>query len=289
MSDNLRGAAWILVSGVAATCMMLAVRGASGDVHPFQIAFCRFLVGFLLVLPVIVSAGGEAIATSRLPLHVLRGVVGIVSIVLSFYAMALLPLVTAAVLFFTSPLFVTLLAIPMLGEPLDWRRVMATVFGFLGTAVVLGFDPDGFRPAMLLALGAAMLLAVSLILGKRLAVTERPRTILFYFMAVTVIGSAAPAAYVWENPDGHELQLLVLVGLFATARAYCDIRGFAVADATFVAPFSYFRIVLVGVAGYLVFAEVPTGSALVGAGIIVMSTLYLAEREARRGRAGAQV
>lgn len=289
MSDNLRGAAWILASGIAATCMMLAVRGASGEVHPFQIAFYRFLVGFCLVLPVIVSSGGDALVTRRLPLHVLRGIIGIVSIVMSFYAMALLPLVTAAVLFFTSPLFVTLLARPMLGEPLDWRRVVATVFGFVGTAVVLGFDPGGFRPAMLLALGAAMLLAVTLILGKTLATTERPRTILFYFMAVTVLGSAVPAAHVWDWPDSRELVLLVLVGLFATARAYCDIRGFAVADATFVAPFSYFRIVLVGIAGYLVFSEVPTGSALLGAGVIVASTLYLAEREARRGRIGVQV
>lgn len=289
MSDNLRGAAWILASGVAATCMMLAVRGASGAVHPFQIAFCRFLVGFLLVLPIILSAGREAMVTARLPLHVLRGTVGIVSIVMSFYAMALLPLVTAAVLFFTSPLFVTLLAIPMLREPMDVRRVGATLCGFLGTAVVLGFDPEGFRPAMLLALGAAMLLAVSLILGKKLAVTERPRTILFYFMAVTVAGSAAPAAYVWEAPNGQEILLLGLVGVFATARAYCDIRGFAVADATFVAPFSYLRIILVGIAGYILFAEVPTGSALLGAGIIVVSTLYIAEREARRGPAGVQM
>jgi len=172
---------------------------------------------------------------------------------------------------------------------MDVGRVGATLCGFLGTAVVLGFDPEGFRPAMLLALGAAMLLAVSLILGKKLAVTERPRTILFYFMAVTVVGSAAPAAYVWETPNAQEILLLGLVGVFATARAYCDIRGFAVADATFVAPFSYLRIILVGIAGYVLFAEVPTGSALLGAGIIVVSTLYIAEREARRGPAGAQM
>lgn len=88
MSDNLRGAAWILACGVAATCMMLAVRGASGDLHPFQIAFCRFLVGFLLVLPVVLSNGAE---------------------------------------------------------PLEWRRVAATVCGFVGAAVVLGFGPGGCR------------------------------------------------------------------------------------------------------------------------------------------------
>ena len=83
--------------------------------------------------------------------------------------------------------------------------------------------------------------------------------------------------------------LLGVVGVFATARVYFDIRGYAVGEASFVAPFAYFRIILVGAAAYLVFAEVPTSNALVGAAIIIASTLYIAEREARRSRAGAQV
>ena len=81
--------------------------------------------------------------------------------------------------------------------------------------------------------------------------------------------------------------LLGVVGVFATARVYFDIRGYAVGEASFVAPFAYFRIILVGAAGYLVFAEVPTSNALVGATIIIASTLYIAEREARRSRATA--
>lgn len=289
MSDNLRGAAWILISCFAATSMMLAVRGASSSVHPLQIAFCRFVVGFALVSPIVLSMDRRALATRRLPLYVLRGVVGFLSIGMSFYALSLLPLVTAAVLFFTSPLFVTLLAVPLLGESVEWWRIAATLCGFLGTAVVLGFDPQGFHPAMWLALAAAFLFALSLVLAKKLATTEQPRTILFYFMVVTLACSAAPAAYVWQTPDGYEMLLLGLIGAFATARAYCDIRGFAIGDASFVAPFSYLRIVLVGVAGYLLFAEVPTINAVAGAGIIVVSTLYIAEREARRGRAGAQM
>ena len=65
MSDNLRGAAWILASCAAATAMMIGVRGASGTLHPLQIVFCRFLVGFLLVLPFMLSRGSELMATRR--------------------------------------------------------------------------------------------------------------------------------------------------------------------------------------------------------------------------------
>jgi drug/metabolite transporter (DMT)-like permease len=289
MSDNLRGAVWILASCIAATCMMLGVRGASSTLHPLQIVFCRFVVGFILVLPFLLSRGSEVMATQRMPLLVLRGMLGFVAVSLGFYCVSVLPLVTATVLFFTAPLFVTLLAIPLIGERADWRRIAATLCGFLGTAVVLGFDPQGFHPVMLIAVGSAVIFAFSLIVGKMLAATERPMTIMFYFAIVTMLASAAPAALVWQAPNVGEITLLVLVGVFAAARVYFDIRGYAAGEAGFVAPFGYFRIILVGAAGFVLFAEIPTSNALVGATLIIVSTLYIAEREARRGRAGSQL
>ena len=289
MSDNLRGAAWILASCAAATAMMIGVRAASGTLHPLQIVFCRFLVGFLLVLPFMLSRGGELMATRRMPLLVLRGILGFIAVSLGFYCVSVLPLVTAAVLFFTAPLFVTLLAIPLLGERADWRRMAATLCGFLGTVAVLGFDPGGFHPAMLVAVGAAVIFAFSLIIGKKLASTERPVTIMFYFSVVTMVASAAPAALVWQRPNLDESMLLAVVGVFAAGRVYFDIRGYAAGEAGFVAPFGYFRIILVAAAGYLLFAEVPSANALIGAAMIIVSTLFIAQREALRGRAGSQM
>ncbi len=289
MSDNLRGAAWILASCAAATAMMIGVRAASGTLHPLPIVFCRFLVGFLLVLPFMLSRGGELMATRRMPLLVLRGILGFIAVSLGFYCVSVLPLVTAAVLFFTAPLFVTLLAMPLLGERADWRRMAATLCGFLGTVVVLGFDPGGFHPAMLVAVGAAVIFAFSLIIGKKLASTERPVTIMFYFSVVTMVASAAPAALVWQSPNLDETMLLAVVGVFAAGRVYFDIRGYAAGEAGFVAPFGYFRIILVAAAGYLIFAEVPSANALIGAAMIIVSTLFIAQREALRGRAGSQM
>lgn len=289
MSDNLRGAAWILAACVAATGMMLGVRGAASTLHPLQIVFCRFVVGFLLVLPFMLSRGSEVMSTQRMPLLILRGFLGFIAVSLGFYCVSVLPLVTATALFFTAPLFVTLLAIPLLGERADWRRITASLCGFFGTAVVLGFDPGGLHPAMLVAVGSAVIFAFSLIVGKMLASTERPMTIMFYFSIVTMIGSAAPAALVWQPPTMQEASLLAVVGVFAAARVYFDIRGYAAGEASFVAPFGYFRIILVGAAGYLVFAEIPTSNALVGAAMIIVSTLYIAEREARRGRTRPQL
>jgi drug/metabolite transporter (DMT)-like permease len=112
---------------------------------------------------------------------------------------------------------------------------------------------------------------------------------MFYFSVVTMVASAAPAALVWQSPNLDESMLLAVVGVFAAGRVYFDIRGYAAGEAGFVAPFGYFRIILVGAAGYLLFAEIPTANALIGAAMIIVSTLFIAQREARWGRAGAQM
>ena len=111
----------------------------------------------------------------------------------------------------------------------------------------------------------------------------------FFWCCPSCCPGAAPAALVWQTPNLGETMLLAIVGVFAAGRVYFDIRGYAAGEAGFVAPFGYFRVILVGAAGYLVFAEVPTANALIGAAMIIVSTLFIAEREARRGRAGAQM
>ena len=83
----------------------------------------------------------------------------------------------------------------------------------------------------------------------------------------------APATLVWQTPNGDEIGLLGAIGVSATARVYFDIRGYAVGEAGLVAPFACFRVILVGAAGYLASAEVPTSNALGGAAVIIVSTL----------------
>ncbi|MDH3690539.1 MAG: DMT family transporter [Gammaproteobacteria bacterium] len=284
MSDNLRGASWIVASSISATIMTIGIRALTPEIHSLQITSVRSVVGMIILLPLLLPRSGLNLATNRIGLHILRGVIGVISINCGYYSLTVLPLVTATALFFTTPLFVIALAPVMLGESVGWRRWTATLIGFTGTIMVVRHNPTGFDFATFTAVTASVLFALQLLIGKRLSVTERPTTIMFYFNVVLLGFSLPPAVTVWAWPTGGQLLLLTGVGVFASARTYFDIRGYASGEASFVAPFQYTRMIFMGVAGFILFAEIPRTSLLLGASLIVLCTLYIAEREARTRR-----
>jgi drug/metabolite transporter (DMT)-like permease len=142
----------------------------------------------------------------------------------------------------------------------------------------------GVELASLLALAGALMIAVVNVLVKKLAATERPVTILFHFGVISTIATLVPALVVWRGPTPVELLLLVLVGVLGMAAQACMIRGLRLGEATAVIPFDYVRLLIAGVVGFLVFAEVPDRWTLIGAAVIVTATLYIALREARLGK-----
>jgi len=286
MTDNLRGAGWILLSSAAATAMTIGVRAlAEADIASMQTAFARSAVGLALILPIALGRGAWPLSFKRWKLHLLRGLLGVGAINAGFYAVSTLPLATVTVIFFTAPLFVTIFAGPLLGERVGWRRWSATGIGFLGTLVVMGPGTPAFEPAMLVAAASSVMFALILIIGKKLSTTESPYTMMLYASTIMTIGTLPPALVAWRPPGAYELGLMALVGAIGTFRTYFDIRGYATGEASFVAPFQYTRIVLAAAAGYALFAEVPNRNALAGAAVIIASTLYIAHRERRRGRA----
>ncbi len=294
LSDNLRGALWILGSVVAGTVMSVGIKILSPDIHTMQITFLRCFIGLLLVLPFVVprravavvpksdmGASGAGWLSPRWPLHLLRGLLATVAINCGYYSLSVIPLATVTVIFFTAPLFITILAVPFLGEKVGWRRWSATATGFVGAVIVLKPTPQSFEPVMLFAVLSSILFAAALIVGKLLSRSETPSTMLLYSGVITTLGSFIPALLVWAQPTVESLLFLVVISVFATARTYFDIKGYAAGEASFVAPFSYARLILMALAGYFLFNEVPQASALLGAAIIIASSLYIAAREAR--------
>ena len=285
MTGNLRGGLFIVMSSTLATIMTIGVRDLTDTIPSMEVALARSVVGLAILLPLIALRRGAPLATKRLPLHVVRGLLGVVAINCGFYALSQLPLATVTVLFFTAPLFVTILAVPLLGEEVGWRRWAATAAGFAGALVVVRPGAGEFNPVMLVPVASSLFFALILIMGKKLSTTETPYTMMLYAGIIMSIGCLPPALAVWTPPTATDLLLMAMVGLFGTARSYTDIRGYAVGEASFVAPFQYTRIVLATVAGYVLFAEAPDAFAMFGAAIIIASTLYIAQREARLHRA----
>ncbi len=280
---NARGALWVTVGTLIFAFNDTLVKALGGTIHPVEMVFFRYCVGTLLLVPVFWRAGFHVMATKRLPLHIGRGVLAGIGQAGAFYAVVHLLLADATAIQFSRPLFMTLLAVFILGEAVGWRRWAATAVGFGGVIVMVRPGNAGLDVAWIVALVTALVFAVAMILIRKLAQTEPTARILFYYQMTGVGFFVAPAIWVWRTPVGIEWLLLVSIGAFTTAAMVCYVRGLAVGEASIVGPMEYTRLIYAAFLGYFLFAEVPVMWTWIGAAIIVGSAFYIARREAFSG------
>ncbi|TNE35302.1 MAG: DMT family transporter [Alphaproteobacteria bacterium] len=280
---NGQGALWMLAGGWYFSCMSMGIKFLGEGMDSFQIAFLRTFFGFLVILPFALRHGFAPLKTKVIGLHLMRATVGISGMLSIFYAITHLPLADAVALTFTRPLFLILLAVVLLGEKIRWRRWTATAVGFLGVLVMVNAEGQ-FELASAVALFGALMLALVSVFLKKLSATEKPITMMFYMSFFATIVSAIPASFVWITPSPGDIAVLVALACFGSGANFCTIRAFAVGEATAVSPFDYARLVFSGILGYFVFSEIPDAPMLLGAGIIVASSLYIVRREAGLGK-----
>ncbi len=281
--DNWRGTRWMAVSVLASSAMTIAVRGVALELDSRLVVLYRSgLTALLIVLALIlISPLRKKLRFSKPWQHVIRGSFVGVSTQLGFYTIASIPLATATVLFFTAPIFATLLGMLLHGENFGARRFAAICAGFLGAIVVSRPGLGTLEWGMLTAIGSSLCFAAALTMSRNLAQADGPLSTYFSSVVATALISLPLAVPVWDVPD-MALTWLAVAVLIATGvvRGVADIEAYRHAEASILAPLAYMRLVLVGIAGYLLFAETPDRMTLLGAAIIIGSTFYIARREA---------
>ncbi|MCW1933897.1 DMT family transporter [Pararhodobacter zhoushanensis] len=200
----------------------------------------------------------------------------------AFYAFTVLPLAQVYAVLFASPLLITLLAIPMLGERVGLHRGLAVVVGLCGVLVVLQPGAAPLGPGHVAALVSAMTAAMNGVIVRKIGRDERAAVLLLYPMLANVIVMAMllPAVYV-----PMQLGDLALVGVIATLALIAmtlTIGAYRRAEAALVAPMQYSQIIWAALYGALLFGEAPKRATVVGATLIIASGLYIVFRESRR-------
>jgi drug/metabolite transporter (DMT)-like permease len=280
-SNTLIGMAFMLGNALGAIGVNSIVRGLSSDLHPFEMAFFRCVFGLLVLAPMIFRHGLEPFKTQRLGLHALRGVLQGAVLLMFFLALSLIPMATVQALFFTSPLFATILALVFLGEAIRARRITALAVGFAGVLVVLRPGFGALDPGALLMLAAAATWGSAMIVIKILSRTESSLTATLYpTLFVTPIAFIAALPY-WRAPTFEELGWMALLGTFATLSHLCLAQAFKEAEVTAIMPVDFTKLVWAALAGYLLFAEVPGLSIWLGGAMIFSAVTYIAFREHR--------
>ena len=276
------------MSCLYASIMVTMIKTIGDDVSATVIVAGRCFFGLILLspmlLPMLLKKGLAGLASTQLTLHLVRGGFVAVGINLGFYSLTILPITTVTVLFFTVPLFVTLLARPVLGEPVGWRRISATLVGFLGAIVVINPTTDVFDMRLLIPVVSSAFFSVSLVLHKQLSKSDPPWVLMFYMFSCTLVLTAPFSVAHWQTLELGNFGFIVLIAIFATLRTYADIKAYAIGDVSFVAPFQYLRILFVSIIAYILFSEVLSFHEWVGVMIIMSSTLYIAHREYRLNR-----
>jgi drug/metabolite transporter (DMT)-like permease len=203
-------------------------------------------------------------------------------------------------LFFTAPLFITLLAIPLLGERADLRRWAAVVFGFTGMLVMLRPDGNLFGWVSLLPVAAALCYGVSQIMARRLGTFDRASVMAFYGNGVFLLGGLAlsavfgPGAFAdeenrslafllrgWVMPSLTDLLLLMVCGVVAAAALVLLTHAYTIAEANTIAPFEYTALVWGVLYGWLFWNELPDAWTWVGILIIMSAGLVILQRRRR--------
>jgi len=283
----LRAAGLMLVSTFSFGLMAIAIRYASRHVPTSEIAFFRNFFGLLALLPLLMASGKPWPRTRHLRLYLVRTVIGLASMLCGFWAIGHLPLSQAISLSYSTPLFVTVLAVVWLGEKVRARRWAAVAAGFVGVLIILRPGSADFSPGLLVALAAAMISAVVAIQIKQLSRTDPPDTVVFFTYAFWVPMSLLTALPQWQWPQGVAWVWLVATGVFGTAGQLFWTRALKLGEVSALQPISFMQLPLVALLGWWLFAERPGRSTVIGAGIIIAANVYIAHREAVLARRAA--
>jgi drug/metabolite transporter (DMT)-like permease len=182
---------------------------------------------------------------------------------------------------FTAPLIMTVLAVPMLGERIRWRRALSTLVGFAGVLVMVRPGGIPMTPVVLWLLAGIVAMAVTRIMARQLSRTETPECQAFWLM---ISHGMAGAGMLLVTPvpsygDASVWGALLFLGV-SSGLAHCVFtRAYGMAPVSALAPYEYTMLLWGGVAGFVVFGEVPTWTTLAGAAIVALAGLYNLHRE----------
>ena len=257
----------------------------TADLPPLQLVWGYFLGIFTALCCLAIIRGRRQrrqLSTRRPWMHVGRAGLLVLSISLLFVALSRMSLADATAISFTSPLFITLLAIPILGERVDKGRWLAVLGGLCGVLVVVRPGSGLASWVSLLPLFGALAFAAFQIVTRLLASTENTFTTLFCTGLFGLLWSSLALPFVWVSPEPWHWLAFMAQGLLGVGAHLCMIKAFEVAEASLLAPFNYSKIIWAAAAGYLVFDNIPTLNTLAGAAIIAAAGLFVMLHERRK-------
>ena len=273
---------WMLVAGFFFAAMGIFVKYGAEQFDAAELAFYRSFVGLFFVIGLLTVRGGS-VRTAHLGNHVIRSVVGSISLIGYFYAMSKLPLATAQTLNYTSPIFLAIATVVVLGEKFSYWLVAAIALGFVGVAILLQPTLHGGKEAAaLIGLFSGVFSAWAYLSVRTLGKLGEPDyRVVFWF---TVIGSILCAGWQLATSTFHPVRLdniwiILGIGLCGTAAQFAMTRAYRTGNTLVCGALSYSTLVFGALATFIVWNERLAPLEWVGMGIIVASGILAMQVE----------
>ena len=279
-SPTTQGLLWTSASGALFAMLNAAMRSLTLHIDPFQSQFLRYFFGLLVLLPLVAHRGFRHYLPKQIGGQFSRGAAHTLGLCLWFTALPRIPLADMTAIGFTGPIFIMIGAWFFFKEPMRWERWLATAIGFGGVLIVVGPKLSGSGGGYhLLMLASAPVFAASFLLTKALTRYETPGVILVWQSITVSIFSLPLALWHWQWLTAGQWAGFLLCGVLGSAGHYCLTRSFTVADISATQSAKFLDLVWSAAMGWLLFADVPSSTTLLGGVVICASTIWVARRE----------
>ena len=269
----------MFMSVCAFSIMDLIVKWS--DSYPLgQVIFFRGFFGVLLYFLIMPSDRIKNFYYTKRPgLHFLRCFFGLIALLAIFTALRNLPLATVVSISFAAPIFTTILSIFLLSEKVGLFRWLAVIVGFIGIIIITepGFTSLNiyFIYPVIFCLGMSYV-AITI---RQLSTSEPVWLISLYFSVTITLASFFTIPYGWIMPDIKDLILLVSIGIFGGAANLWLSQSYKFSEVSLVTPLKYLALVFAIFFGYIIWNEVPSVKTLIGAFLVITSSIIIFRRE----------
>ena len=252
----------------------------SAELPVLQITWARYFFTVAFTFPIMFFFYRNQLRWSDKPkLQILRGLILLIANICFFYSISVISLAKALTLAFVAPLIVTSFSPIFLGEKVGFRRWSAVIIGFIGYLVVIRPGFVEINLASIAALGTGIMYGFYLIITRKLSTSDNPLLTLLITGVVGAIIITTVMPFVWVKPTLNQWSMMAAIGVFACIGHLFLILSLKYADASKLAPFSYFEIITNIIIGYYFFSDFPDNWTFLGLFIIVLSGIYISKRE----------
>ena len=252
----------------------------SAELPVLQITWARYFFTVVFIFPLMLFFFKKYLVwTDKPKLQLIRGLILLTANISFFYSISVISLPKALTLAFVAPLVVTAFSPFFLGESVGYRRWAAVIIGFIGSLVVIRPGFLEINLASLAALGTGIMYGFYLIITRKLSTSDNPLLTLLFTGVVGAIIATTFMPFVWVSPTFNQWSIMAAIGLFACIGHLFIILSLRYADASKLAPFSYFEIVTNIIIAYYFFGDFPDSWTFLGLFIIVFSGIYISRRE----------